>query len=149
MRHSILCGLCALLPALSICRQHKESIQTDQAPMPIGPYSQAVSISAPRLLFISGQIPLDPETGILHTDLIQATEQVLKNLKAILKQANLDFNNVVKATIFLKDMDDFTIVNSIYQSFFKEVKIFPARETIQVVRLPKDACIEISMIAAY
>jgi 2-iminobutanoate/2-iminopropanoate deaminase len=124
------------------------SIQTNKAPEPIGPYSQAVQVSTPQLLFISGQIPLDPVTGVLYVELAAATEQVMKNVWAVLQQANMDFKNVVKTTIYLTNMNDFAVVNRIYADYFKGVQTFPARETVQVAALPKGACVEISMIAA-
>lgn len=125
-----------------------QRIQTSQAPEPIGPYSQAIQVLTPRLLFISGQIPLDPATGVLYTDLIAATEQVMKNLRAVLQAANMNFSNVVKTTIYLTNMNDFAVVNKVYQTYLHDVQHFPARETIQVAALPKGSCVEISMVAA-
>lgn len=120
-------------------------INTYQAPAAIGPYSQAVQ--AGSLVFVSGQIPLHSETGLLITDNIhEASHRVMQNVKAILKAANLDFSNVVKATIFLKDMNDFASVNEVYASYF--AGNYPARETVQVSRLPKDVQVEISVIAS-
>lgn len=124
-------------------------IQTNNAPEPIGPYSQAIQTSGSQLLFISGQLPLDPHTGILYTDPAHATQQVMKNLHAILQEAGMSFNNVVKTTIYLTNMNDFGVVNEIYQSYFNDVQNFPARETVQVAALPKGACVEISMIASH
>ena len=125
----------------------KRSYFTANAPAPIGPYSQAVSFNG--LLFISGQIAIEPESGKMITDSIEKeTEQVMLNLKAVLAVAGCNFDNVIKSSIFLKDMDDFTTVNRIYGSFLKEDGHYPARETVQVARLPKDARVEISMIAA-
>lgn len=121
-------------------------ILTGDAPAPIGPYSQAVASGS--LLFISGQIPLDPQTGIMATHSIQdQAHQVMKNLKAILEAAGCTFKNVVKSTIFLTDLNDFDQVNTIYGSYL-EPEHYPARETIQVTALPKGANIEISMIAS-
>ena len=123
----------------------KNIIQTNEAPAAIGPYSQAVN--AGNLLFVSGQIPLNPKTGNLITDDVEEeTHRVMKNIEAILEAANATFHNVVKTTIFLKSMDDFAKVNAVYASYF--TGNFPARETVEVSRLPKDARVEISVIAA-
>lgn len=122
----------------------KKIIRTDNAPAPIGPYNQAVQYR--DMLFISGQIPIDPKTGNLVRDNIQAeTKQVMENLKAILTEAGLDFSNIIKTTIFLMDMGQFAQVNEIYGSYFSEGA--PARETVQVSGLPKGVNVEISMIA--
>lgn len=123
----------------------KKIIQTDQAPDPIGPYSQAVQASG--MLFISGQVALKPGTLELITgNIADETTQVMINLKAILSEAGLGFDHVIKTTIFLKDMDLFAAVNSVYGEFFESD--FPARETVAVKGLPKDVNVEISMIAA-
>ncbi len=124
----------------------KKIIQTNNAPAPIGPYSQAVA--AGNLLFISGQVCIDPQSGELNNADVKAeAHQVMKNLQAILSQAGLSFNHVVKTTIFLSDMNLFAEVNEIYGSYFTGT--FPARETIAVKGLPKSVNVEISMIAAY
>ncbi len=123
----------------------KKIIYTSDAPDPIGPYSQAVK--AGRMLFISGQIAMKPGTSEIITDNIQMeTQQVMNNLNAILREAGLSFANVIKTTIFLKDMSLFTSVNEVYGKFFESD--FPARETVAVKGLPKDVNVEISMIAA-
>ena len=123
----------------------KTIIFTDKAPAPIGPYNQAVL--AGNTLYTSGQIALDPKTMELVIDSIeQETEQVMQNLKAVLEAANMTFENVIKSTIFIMDMDDFAKINVVYGSYFNE-KTAPARETVQVARLPKNVTIEISMIA--
>lgn len=123
----------------------KNTINTTKAPQAIGPYSQAVSIN--NLLFISGQIPANPETGeIVSGGVGEEAHQVMKNLKAILEEAGSTFSNAVKTSIFLKNMDDFALVNEIYASYFEEGN-YPARETVQVSKLPKDVNVEISMIA--
>ena len=123
----------------------KRIVNTSNAPKPIGPYNQAV-ISG-DLMFISGQVAFDPNTDELVLDDIQSeTKQVMKNLKSILEEANLSFDNVVKTTIFLSDMNDFQQVNEVYGSYFSNDQA-PARETVEVSRLPKDVNIEISMIA--
>jgi 2-iminobutanoate/2-iminopropanoate deaminase len=122
----------------------KTVISTKKAPSAIGPYSQAVLIG--NTLYTSGQIALNAETGELNmSTLNEEANLVMSNLKEVLKAANMTFENVVKSTIFLKDMNDFAEVNEIYASYFKSD--FPARETVQVAKLPKDVNIEISMIA--
>ncbi len=122
----------------------KKIIRTNNAPAPIGPYNQAVAFG--NLVFISGQIPLDPITGNLVMENIQAeTKQVMANLEAILKEAGMDFGNVLKTTIFLTDMQQFATVNEIYAQYFTTNP--PARETVQVAGLPKGVNVEISMIA--
>jgi 2-iminobutanoate/2-iminopropanoate deaminase len=123
----------------------KKIIQTNQAPAPIGPYNQAVK--AGGFLFISGQICIKPDTGEMNNTDIQAeTHQVMHNLKAVLQEADMDFSNVVKTTIFLTDMALFSEVNEIYGKYFEGD--FPARETVAVKGLPKNVNVEISMIAA-
>jgi 2-iminobutanoate/2-iminopropanoate deaminase len=122
----------------------KKIINTSNAPKAIGPYSQAVW--AGDLLFLSGQIALCPETGaFLNSSLEEESHQVMKNIKSILNAAEMDYQNIIKSSIFLKDMNDFAEVNQIYASYLAEP--FPARETVEVARLPKDARIEISIIA--
>jgi 2-iminobutanoate/2-iminopropanoate deaminase len=121
-----------------------KTILTDKSPSPIGPYSQA--IQAGNLLFVSGQIALNPETKIMVTATMEnETWQVMANIENILLSAGYKWENVVKATIFLTDMKNFETVNTVYGSFFGES--FPARETVQVSKLPKDANVEISVIA--
>jgi 2-iminobutanoate/2-iminopropanoate deaminase len=123
----------------------KKKIETENAPKAIGPYSQA--IFAGPFLFISGQIPIDPKTGKLVENTIQAqTKQVLANIEAILKEADLNFEDVVKTEVFLKDLNDFSEMNVIYAEKFSHA-IKPARQAFQVARLPLDARIEISCIA--
>jgi len=122
----------------------KQIINTKNAPSANGPYSQAVLING--TLYTSGQIGLNPKTNTLEIeDLNHETNLVMKNLKAVLNAADLDFNSVIKTTISLKNMDDFSKVNDIYASYFE--KDFPARETVQVAKLPLDVNVEISMIA--
>ena len=124
----------------------KEIINTSQAPAPIGPYNQATR--ANNMLFISGQIPADPETGeLLMSSIEEETHRVMKNLKAILEAAGLGFENVLKTSIFISDMDNFSRINEVYGSYFSGE--YPARETVQVARLPKDVNVEISALAAY
>lgn len=122
----------------------KKIISTPHAPAAIGPYSQANLANG--ILYVSGQIPADPETGKLMEGIEDSTHQVMKNLKAILEEAGMSFKNVVKATIFLKNMDDFPVMNGIYASYLEEGS-YPARETVQVSCLPKNVDVEISMIA--
>ena len=122
----------------------KKVISTSKATAAIGPYSQANFING--VLYISGQIPIDPESGNLVDGIEKETHQVMKNLKAILEEAGMSFSNVVKATIFLKSMDDFAAMNEIYASYL-DANNYPARETVQVSCLPKNVSVEISMIA--
>ncbi len=123
----------------------KQIIQTASAPAPIGPYNQAVK--AGGFLFISGQIALDPADGTLYQgDVKTETIKVMNNLQAILKEAGMDFSNVVKTSIFLMDMGQFANVNEVYATYFMDN--FPARETVQVSGLPRGVNVEISMIAA-
>ncbi|WP_316802719.1 RidA family protein [Pedobacter nototheniae] len=122
----------------------KQIIKTSNAPAPIGPYNQAVM--AGNFLFVSGQIAINPESGELNlVNIEEETHQVMRNLKAVLLEAGLDFENVVKTTIFLSDMGTFAQVNEIYGQYFTEN--FPARETVQVSVLPKNVNVEISVIA--
>lgn len=122
-----------------------EYISTPQAPKAVGPYSQAVVANG--FLFVSGQIPFHPETNKLISDKIEEqTRQVMENLKAILAEAGSGFNKVTKCSIFLKNMNDFACVNKVYGSYF-DTKHLPARETVEVSRLPKDVLVEISLIA--
>jgi 2-iminobutanoate/2-iminopropanoate deaminase len=121
----------------------KTTISTTKAPGAIGPYSQAVRIG--DMLFASGQLGLHPETGALAASVEEQTVQALENVKGILEAAELAFTNVVKTTIFLKDMNDFPKVNDIYRTYFSEP--YPARSTVEVARLPKDGLVEIEVIA--
>ena len=119
-------------------------IQTKSAPAAVGPYSQGMQVG--NLVYVSGQLPLVPETGELVTSSIEAaTTQSLENCKAIVEAAGSSFNHVVKVEIFLKDMNDFAKVNAVYETYFVDHK--PARAAVEVARLPKDAMIEIQMIA--
>ena len=123
----------------------KQIIKTDKAPAPIGPYNQAILSNG--TLYISGQIAIVPSTGnLLLEDVETETHQVMKNLQAILAEANMSFQNVIKTSIFLMDMGSFAKVNEVYGSYFTDN--FPARETVQVSCLPKNVNVEISMIAA-
>ena len=123
----------------------KKIIHTTAAPGAIGPYSQAIQTG--NLLFVSGQIPINPATNELVMDNIQdETKQVMENMKAVLESAGMTFENVVKSTIFISNMNEFATINSVYGSYFNE-KTAPARETVQVACLPKNVNVEISMIA--
>jgi 2-iminobutanoate/2-iminopropanoate deaminase len=122
----------------------KRVIQTEKAPRAIGPYSQA--IQGGSFLFLSGQIPLDPKTGeLVKGDIRQQTKQVLENLKGVVESERLEMKDVVKVTIFLKDIGNFNQVNEVYATYFPSSP--PARSTVQVARLPRDAEIEIEAIA--
>ncbi len=122
----------------------KETISTEKAPGAIGPYSQAVK--AGNMVFCSGQIPIDPTTGeFVSNNVAEQTHQVLINLSAVLEAAGTSLSNVVKTTVFLADMNDFTAMNEIYAEFFSDNK--PARATVQAARLPRDARVEIDCIA--
>ena len=127
--------------------QTKTMISTTQAPRAIGPYSQAVRVG--DLLFTSGQVALDPASGALVAGGIrEQTKRVLDNLAAVLEEADLDMANVVKTTVFLKNMSDFAAMNEIYAQYFApEGVVPPARSTVEVARLPKDALVEIDVIA--
>jgi 2-iminobutanoate/2-iminopropanoate deaminase len=122
----------------------KTIIETTNAPAPIGPYSQAVLSG--NTLYTSGQIAINPETGDLVMDSIEEeTQQVMKNMKAVLAEAGMTFDHVIKSSIFISDMDNFSRINAVYDQYF--TADFPARETVEVARLPKDVNVEISMIA--
>jgi 2-iminobutanoate/2-iminopropanoate deaminase len=124
----------------------KEAVSSPDAPKAIGPYSQAVR--AGQLLFASGQIPTDPATGaIVEGDVAAQTRRVFDNLSAVLKAANLSFASVVRTTVFLADMNDFAAMNEVYGKYFSEP--YPARATVQVARLPRDARVEIDLIASF
>ncbi|OGU40296.1 MAG: hypothetical protein A2X61_10780 [Ignavibacteria bacterium GWB2_35_12] len=122
----------------------KKIIYTENAPSPIGPYSQAVAAQG-ELLFISGQIPFKPDGTLAGDDIVTQTEQAIKNIVAILESVNLSINNVVKTTVLLADMNHFAQMNKIYNKYFSESK--PARAAYQVSRLPKDVLIEIEAVA--
>lgn len=122
----------------------KETISTGNAPSAIGPYSQAIKTNG--MLFCSGQIPIDPATGeFVSQDIAEQTEQVFKNLTAVLEAGGMDLENVVKTTVFLADMNDFAAMNEVYGKYFDSNK--PARATVQAARLPRDAKVEIECIA--
>ena len=123
----------------------KKIIQTPNAPAPIGPYNQAVLVG--NTLYISGQIPMDPTSGELVTGTVkEETDQVMKNLNAVLEAAGMTFDNVVKTSIFVKDMNQFSEINEVYGAYFNS-DTAPARETVEVANLPKFVNVEISMIA--
>lgn len=119
-------------------------VQSDDAPAPIGPYSQAIFSN--NTLYVSGQIALNPKTGsLINENIEKETHQVMKNIEAILLAATMTFSNVVKCSIFVKDLNNFAAINDVYGSYFKDSP--PARETVEVSRLPKDVNVEISCIA--
>ncbi len=123
----------------------KTIIKTDKAPLPIGPYNQAVAVQG-QLLFTAGQIALDPVTGqVVGATVAEQTKQACENLKAILTEGKTSFANVVKTTVFLKNMSDFTAMNEVYGQYFGEAS--PARSAVEVARLPKDVLVEIEAIA--
>lgn len=123
----------------------KDIVNTDRGPKPIGPYSQAVKING--LLYLSGQVALDPKSNEMSTgDIKQQTERVLENIKGILEAAGSNLHHVVKTTVFLKDMNEFPAMNEVYARYFTAAP--PARSTVQVSRLPKDALVEIEVIAS-
>ena len=122
-------------------------IKTDLAPAAIGPYSQGVVVEAGSLVFTAGQIPLDPKTGeLINGDIVAQTRQVLENVKAVLEAGGTSLENVIKTTVFLKDMNDFPEMNRVYETFFKNNP--PARSAVEVARLPRDVDIEIECVAA-
>jgi len=124
----------------------KQAVSSPDAPKAIGPYSQAVR--AGQLLFLSGQVPIDPRTGqLVDGDIAAQTRRVFDNLQAVLSAGGRSFADVVRTTVFLADMNDFAAVNEVYGQYFKEP--YPARATVQVARLPKDARVEIDLIASY
>ncbi len=122
----------------------KVTVKTDKAPQAIGPYSQGTQ--AANFIFTSGQLPINPQTGELVGEIKSATKQSLENVKAILEAAGAKMSEIMKVTVFLRDMNDFTAMNEVYGQFFPEEP--PARSAVQVARLPKDAIIEIEAIAA-
>lgn len=123
----------------------KKIINSSKAPAPIGPYNQAVLSG--NTLFVSGQIPIDPSTGkLVEGDIKKETKQSMENLKAILEEAGMTFDHVVKSTIFIKDMHQFSEINEVYGSYF-DADTAPARETVEVANLPRFVNVEISMIA--
>jgi 2-iminobutanoate/2-iminopropanoate deaminase len=123
----------------------KEVVHTDRGPKPIGPYSQAVKASG--FIYLSGQVALDPKTGdLIGGDIRQQTERTLENIKGVLEAAGTNLHHVVKTTVFLKDLNDFAAMNEVYARYFSAAP--PARSTVQVARLPKDALLEIEVIAA-
>jgi 2-iminobutanoate/2-iminopropanoate deaminase len=124
----------------------KQAFSSPRAPKPVGPYSAALRTGS--LLFVSGQVPLDPATGgMVESDIGASTRRVLENIGALLEDAGLSFKHVVRTTVFLADMNDFQAMNEVYASFFTEP--YPARSTVQAARLPRDARIEIDAVAAY
>ena len=124
----------------------KKIINTPHAPAPIGPYSQAVLLG--NMLYTSGQVAIDPKTGeLVMDDITTETKQVMENMKAVLEAAGMDFSNVIKTSIFISDMENFSKINEVYATYFDEATA-PARETVEVANLPKYVNVEISMIAS-
>ena len=121
----------------------KIAIQTSKAPAAIGPYSQAIRVNG--FVYTSGQLGLDPETGELKAGVQEQTHQAFKNIQAILEEEGLNLNHIIKTTVFLNDMNDFTAVNEVYATYFTDS--FPARSAVEVARLPKDGLVEIEAIA--
>lgn len=121
----------------------KKEIVTDNAPKAIGPYSQGIMYG--DLIFASGQIPVNPASGEIASGIKEQTKQVLENVSAILKSAGSSIENVIKTTVFIKNMNDFADMNGVYETYFK--KPYPARSTVEVARLPKDVLVEIEVIA--
>lgn len=122
-------------------------IHTTKAPAAIGPYVQAVDLG--NLVFTSGQIPVNPQTGEIASDIVEQTRQALENVKAIINEAGLAVGNIIKTTVFVKDLAHFSAINAEYEAFFKDNNVvhFPARSCVEVARLPKDVGIEIEVIA--
>jgi 2-iminobutanoate/2-iminopropanoate deaminase len=125
----------------------RKIIQTDRAPAPVGPYNQAI-VATGEMVFVAGQIPLDPKTGAIvgGDDVAKQTEQAISNLKAILEAAGASIQDVVKTSVFLADMNDFAAMNAVYARYFEEATA-PARACVEVARLPKDVRVEIECIA--
>ena len=124
----------------------KEEVRTDAAPQPIGPYSQAIRAEG-KFLFISEQIPLKPDGTLAGDDIETQTRQVINNIKAIIEEAGLTLDNIVKTTVFIKDLNDFAKMNEVYNGFFGSSR--PARTAVEVCRIPKDALVGIDAIAVY
>jgi 2-iminobutanoate/2-iminopropanoate deaminase len=140
----ILVSYLSLAIATKLNNNMKTIIETTNAPAPIGPYSQAVLSG--NTLYTSGQIAIDPKTDkLVMTTIDEETNQVMTNMKAVLAEAGMTFDNVIKTSIFISDMDNFSDINGVYAQYF--TSNFPARETVEVARLPKDVNVEISMIA--
>ena len=121
----------------------KQAIRSEKAPVAIGPYSQAVKTDG--LIFVSGQLPIDPSNGTMPEGITAQTKMSLTNIREILKAADIQMSNVLKVTVFLNDMNDFVDMNAVYETFFEEP--YPARAAVEVARLPKDALVEIEAIA--
>ncbi|RBW67636.1 RidA family protein [Bacillus taeanensis] len=120
-----------------------KAVHTNKAPQAIGPYSQGIIVN--NLFYSSGQIPLTAEGDLIEGDVVEQTHQVFKNIQAVLEEAGASLDTVVKTTVFIKDMNDFPVINEVYSSYFAEHK--PARSCVEVARLPKDVKIEMEVIA--
>ena len=125
----------------------KTEIRTQNAPLPVGPYSQAVRVG--DLLFVSGVLPLDLKTKLISQNIDQATLLIFNHLEGILREAGINKDNVVKTTIFMKDLNHFVEVNKLYAAYFEGVNVMPARSTIQVAKLPLDAPVEMEFVATF
>ena len=123
----------------------KKQVTTSHSPAAIGPYSQGIVSTESKTIYVSGQLPINPETGTIPEDVAAQTRQVLQNLKAILEEAGSTMSDVLKATVYMIDMNEFAKMNEVYAEFFTEP--FPARATVEVTRLAKDALVEIDAIA--
>lgn len=127
---------------------HAHQVETRNAPVPVGPYSQGIVTSPGQMLFVAGQLPINPKTNeVIVDDIKQATVLVMENIGAILKEAGMSFDNIVKTTIYITDMSLFSDVNEVYNGYFKKDKPYPARETVAVKGLAKGTHVEISVIA--
>ncbi len=126
----------------------KKVIRTDRAPAPVGPYNQAIAVKG-KMIFVAGQIPLDPKTGEIvgRGDIVKQTQQVMANIEAILKAGGAGWQNTIKTTVFLSDLENFSPMNQVYAQYFDE-ETAPARACVEVSRLPKDVLVEIECIAA-
>ncbi len=143
----LFCGKVCQLDILELKTMTRKVIRTEGAPAPVGPYNQAIAASG-QMVFLAGQIPLDPSTGEIvgGNDVVKQTEQVMANLEAVLAAAGAKTQDIVKTTVFLADMNDFTAMNGVYARYFDEGSA-PARACVQVSRLPKDVLVEIECIA--
>lgn len=143
----LFCGKVCQIDILELKTMTRKVIRTEGAPAPVGPYNQAIAASG-QMVFLAGQIPLDPSTGEIvgGNDVVKQTEQVMANLEAVLTAAGAKTQDIVKTTVFLADMNDFTAMNGVYARYFDEGAA-PARACVQVSRLPKDVLVEIECIA--
>lgn len=142
----LLCPLALYGEATMKSSTTRTAVYSEEAPKPVGPFSQAIKVTNPsEIVFVSGQLPINSATGVMETEADKATAQCMQNIAAILHAAGMDFSNVVKVTILLADINDFAVVNKVYESFLQAP--YPARATFQVAALPKGARVEIEVIA--